>query len=373
VGKALNQYGSLLVLFGGAFLGTFGAIWGFIEAYAYFELTWFDGVTIKQLTAVTLLIVSYSVGLSIVLARVIYKAEHARHQIDNHTFDQSLVETLSSALKSKNYADVIRIGIALNRPLFESGNFVTRLQIGRIVEEAAARAERKETQVEALIDSIGWSLVELGEYEEAQRIITHGIEIAQEIKDEFYEAKGYRHLGVIARRREKFDEAKDCYKKSLEHAEKIEEKREKDVLVAGLNYAFASLYFFTEDFDNASLYIDKSIKSFSFLKDEYRYNMSLVTKGDIEFQRGKPDDAKDIYRCVLRKADKNREKLQVIRSCLGLAEVYLQDHQWEKAGDSIEYINGIDLKDFKAERIRLDRIRSKLPNESQGGGKLLNN
>jgi len=360
-------------LFGEAFLGSFGTIWGFIEAYAYFELTWFDDIAIKSLTAVTLLVLSYAVGLSMVLARVIYKAEYARYQIDNHTFDYSLIETLSSALKSKNYAEVIRIGIALNRPLFESGNFVTRLQIGRIIEEAAARIERKEIQVEALIDSIGWSLVELGEYEEAKRIITHGIEIAQEIDDEFYEAKGYRHLGVIARRSEKFDEAKDYYKKSLEHAENIKEKREKDVLVAGINYAFASLYFYTKDFNSASVYIDKSITSFALLKDEYRHNMSLVTKGDIEFQQGKSDDAKDIYRSVLRKADKNTEKLQIIRSCLGLAEVYLQDHQWKKVGDSINYIEGIDLKDFKTERIRLDGIRSKLPNEPKSCGKLLNN
>ncbi|MCH8011222.1 MAG: tetratricopeptide repeat protein [Candidatus Marinimicrobia bacterium] len=351
------------IIFGGVFVAAFGFLWGAIEAYAYFELNWFSGVTTKTLAAVILLLLSINIGLVAVVIKTIFPRKHAHGTLAEYAFDQSLVKTLASAIKNKNYAEAIRIGIALNRPLFEAGNFVTRLKIGRIVEEASALTGRKDVQVVALIDSIGWSLVELGEYVEAQRSIEHGIDICRGINDEFYEAKGYRHLGVIARRTEKYKEAAQYYKQSMEHAGKIEDQHDKKVLIAGLHYAYASLYYFTKDFDNASIYIDKAIACFELLNDEYRYNMSLVMKGDIEYKKGKNDDAKDIYRRVLRQADRNTEKLQVARSCLGLAEVYLSDHQWEKAAESIRYIKEMDLKDFKSEKVRLDLICSKLPKQ----------
>ncbi|MFT6422631.1 MAG: tetratricopeptide (TPR) repeat protein [Thalassolituus sp.] len=366
----IRKNSTLPIVFAGVFVAAFGSLWGAVEAYSYFELTWFSETTTKALVALILILLAINIGLVAVTIKVVVPRKKIYGSLSEHTFDQSLIKTLGSAIKNKNYTEAIRIGVALNRPLFEAGNFVTRLKIGRIVEEAAALTGRKEVQIVALIDSIGWSLVELGEYAEAKRIIEHGIEICHEISDDFYEAKGYRHLGVIARRSEKYKEANKYYKKSMEYAEKLEDKHDKEVLIAGLQYAFASLYYFTNDFDSASLYIDKAIKCFELLNDEYRHNMSLVMKGDIAYQQERYDDAKDIYRSVLRQADRNTEKLQFVRSCLGLAEVYLSDHHWNKATESIDCIKEIDLKDFKSEQIRLNEISSRLPQSnyvSEGG------
>ena len=98
---------------------------------------------------------------------------------ETRSFHENLVETIREEFHRGNDREVIRVGEALSRPLFESGAFSVRLDIGRMVEEAAARSERRRVQYVALIDEIGWSLVELGRYEEATRQILHGMRILE--------------------------------------------------------------------------------------------------------------------------------------------------------------------------------------------------
>jgi len=264
-------------------------------------------------------------------------------------------------LKARNYADVIRIGVALTRPLFEEGKFTTRLEIGKIIEEAAALSGRRDVQVVALIDAIGWSLVELGEFDEARRRIEHGITLTEETGQLSYRSKGERHLGVICRRNGNYDGAHTYYEKSMQTAESVTVQQERDELIAGLNYAFASLYFYRGDLAKSMEFVDKSIASFTQIKDEYRLNMSYVLKGDLQFRLNMNEKARDTFRGVLQRADTNTEKLQVVRSSLGLAEVCISDHNWDGAQRSIDQIAAIDLDEFKAEAERLRAIRAKLP------------
>lgn len=350
-----------LKLFVGASIAAFAFFFGVLQAHDYFGLTFLSNPSLSYLKASLLVTSSLSAGLATTLLSALGALPFQSHPEYSETFEDSLLSTLKDALKSKNYAEVIRIGEALTRPLFESGSFSTRLKIGRVVEEAAARSERKDKQLSALIDSVGWSLVELGRYEEAKRPINHGMELSRETDNAFYEAKGLRHLGVIERRTKNYPEAEKYYKKSLAAAEKISDENEKEVMIAGLNYALASLYFYTGELDKADEYIELSISCFENLNDEYRLNMSLVTKGDIQFKRGQNDKARDTYRKVLRLADRNTEKLQVSRSCLGLSEIYMADSRWDEARDMAAMLDQIDLKEFKAESERLESIRRKLP------------
>jgi tetratricopeptide (TPR) repeat protein len=342
-----------------ALAASFGVFWTAAQVYSTFQLTIFSDVSKNSLLVTNMGLASLTSALVVASARaawIIY-----RGQLDHkQTFDDTLVDMLDDALKARNYSDVIRIGDALNRPLFEAGNFVTRLKIGRIVEEAAALSGRKEIQIGALIDSIGWSLVELGNYEDAKKNIQHGIDLC-EGKDAFYTAKGLRHLGVIERRAKRYDAALSLYKKSLKTADKIEDAQQREVLIAGLHYAFGSLYFFMDEYRLANDYIGRAISSFDKLNDEYRLNMSYVTKGDIEAKQGLADKAKDTYRKVLREANRNTEKLQIARSNLGLAEIYISEHDWGRARASLAEAEKIDLGDFKDERERLKRLRSTLP------------
>lgn len=335
---------------------TFPPLFGAIKYLNYLGLNWSPN-TLKFLI---LLLLSALVGATAVVLSVIDAFPFTRVSQEKTSFEDSLLETLKTAFTHKKYADVCRIGEALSRPLFESGSFRTRLNIGKIVENAAASSRRKDKQIAALIDTIGWSLVELGDYPKAIRKIKHGIYLSTEEKNYFYEAKGYRHLGVIARRTKKFKEAYKYYQISREKTFLIPNLEKQTVMLAGLNHVLATLYCAMGDLIKATEYIKKSIVSFTDLNDEYRLNMCLVTKGDIELKDGKTDKAMDTYRNVLRDADQNTEKLQVARSYLGLAEIHLAENQWEDARKYIKSLEKIDLKDFKSESDQLTQIRTKL-------------
>jgi tetratricopeptide (TPR) repeat protein len=221
--------------------------------------------------------------------------------------------------------------------------------------------------VVTLIDAIGWSFVELGNYSEAKRCIEHGVALTEETGQVFYRAKGQRHLGVICRRTGDFQGARKFYEESMAIALTVPSDKERDELVAGLHYALASLAYFTNEHPDAMSFIQKAIASFSTLKDEYRLNMSYVLKGDIQFKLDQKDKARDTYRFVLQRADRNTEKLQVIRSMLGLAEVYLAESNWEGVQKMIQQAEDMNRDQFKAEAERLKTVKARLPNRSQLG------
>jgi tetratricopeptide (TPR) repeat protein len=333
---------------------------GLATLYTAFNLAWLKSVSAEAFGVALIVVGCIAVGQAAVLHRLL-EARAEASAVAERTFHESIVETLRAEFSRGNYSDVIRVGEALSRPLFESGAFSTRLQIGRMVEEAAARSSRRREQYAALIDSIGWSLVEMGRYPDAERQIRHGLRLIETSPDPFYEAKAHRHLGVIARRQGRFDDAMGQYVDAEAIAMGIGDAQDRLAMVAGLQYALASLSYYQGRYDDAAGEIAKAIDSFTRLGDEYRLNMARVMRGDIEFKQGARDDARDTYRLVLQNADRNRETLQYVRACLGLAEVRAADHEWDDVEQALGLLSEWNLNEYKAERERLDAIHSMLP------------
>jgi tetratricopeptide (TPR) repeat protein len=249
---------------------------------------------------------------------------------------KDLIGSLKTALAAKHYVEVLRIGFALIRPLFESGSFQARLEIGILVEEAAAAIPDPQAQMVALIDSIGWSCVELGEYERAQGAIMHGYDIAKNLEDHFYISKAKRHLGVICRRQKDYNTAEVRYREALEEVNKIPDSKKKTEAIAGLDYALATLYAHTEKYSEASTAIDSAIKGFEKLGDNYRVPMAQTEKGRICFKAGKINEAKDFFRKALHIAEANGQRLYAVRSHIGLTRIYLSSKDWLRAKESLD-------------------------------------
>lgn len=362
--RSRGLQGADLMVGGSAFLGTLGAEWLAIEIYDRFKLNWLDSIGPNVCAVVNLVLIALLVASGTVLVRLASRAHEPSVNGRKRSFGESLVESLEAALTDKRYWEVIRIGAALNRPLFESGDFATRVRIGRILEEAAALAGRKDYQIIALIDLMAWSLVERGQYEDAQKSLKHGIELARQEGDQFYVAKALRHLGVIERRLEHFVEALDYYGQSREVAESLEDCKQKSELIGGLDYAVASLHFYRGEYDRAMEVVDLAVQRFTDLRDGYRLNMSMVMKGDIQFKRGERDQACDTYRSVLEIANKNTEQLQIARCYLGLGDIYLAEFEWDRARRVLEMLEKIDLDEFKAEADRRAVLAKKIPAKS---------
>lgn len=253
-----------------------------------------------------------------------------------------LITSLSQAMKNKKFEEVIRIGTSLDRPLFLSGNYKARLEIGLLVEDASASIDNKMIQMKTLIDSIGWTYAELGEYKNGEKNIKHGLRISKNLNSHFYTAKALRHLGAISRRSKEYAKAKESFTESLAFAHKITNSEKKKESIAGVAYALASLHFYLEEYDKSIAYINNSIKYFSEIKDITRLTKSLTKKANICYANNDKEIAKDLFRSSLKIAQESGLRLVAVRSMIGLCKIYLEEEKWDKARKYVEMAQNLE-------------------------------
>lgn len=357
-----------LIFFFSIFIGSVGLIWTIIEILDRFkvDLTYFE--SLGKLSIYLIVIHSVVVALLAIYFKKVFFPTINDNNPPNPLVEkdtilvQDLTDSLEQGLKAKNYSEVIRIGTALSRPFFESGNYKARLQIGLLVEEAAALNENKPIQMKELIDTIGWSYVELGQLDEGEKHILHGFDLARNLEDNFYISKAQRHLGAINRRKGQFAVAENYYKEAIISANKITEETPKTELVAGINYAQASLYLHQNNYEPALSHINNSIQGFTQLGDDYKLTMAQTSKGTILFLMNKIEDAKDIFRTAIRSSEHRTERLQMARCYIGMTKIYLKESNWTKAKEHLEKATQLK-KDIKSasELAEIEQLWTKIP------------
>lgn len=273
-----------------------------------------------------------------------------------------LISSLKSALDSKNYLEVIRIGTALSKPFFVSGNYKAKLSIGLLVEEAAASINDEHTQMVELIDSIGWMYVEVGDLEKGEKNIRHGMQYAIRNANHFYISKSYRHLGAISRRKEDYENAKNFYKLSLESAEQIQDSNKKAEAIAGANYAQALLHYHTKQFQTALEYIDLSITKFESINHYEKIIMAKTTKAQIFFALDKISESKDLFRTSLVEAEKRSLRLEITRCLIGLTKICIKTGDFKKAKEYLDKSDKVEKHIQTASEIsEINILRTQIP------------
>lgn len=276
-----------------------------------------------------------------------------------------LISSLKAALNSKKYLEVIRIGTALSKPFFVSGNYKAKLNIGLLVEEAAASINDEQIQMVELIDSIGWMYVELGDLERGEKNIRHGMQYAIRNDNQFYVSKSNRHLGAILRRKEDYQNAEWYYELSLEDAEKIKDDNKKAEAIAGTNYAQALLYFHTKQFQKALEFIDFSIGKFESINYHEKIIMAKTTKAQIFFALDKVSDSKDLFRTSLAEAEKRTLRLEMTRCFIGLTKIFVKEKDWKRAKEFLDKSDKIEKHIQTASEVaEINLLRTQIPKNS---------
>ena len=109
--------------------------------------------------------------------------------------------------------------------------------------------------------------------------------------------------------------------------------------------------------------IEKSLKAISSLNDTYKLSMALATKANILSKQGKLIDAKNIYREALNLAIQYSERLLMLRCFVGLASIYIEEFDWEKATDYLQKAGAIIIDvNTPTEAKELELLQSKIPN-----------
>lgn len=257
-----------------------------------------------------------------------------REQPDIDSIVQPLVDAIELAHTRGRQQEVIRFGAALSRPLFVNGNHAARLKIGRLVEEATNLSGARSIQAEMLVDAIGWSEVELGDLNAAERSIQHGLKVAMELGDDYRTARAYRHLGAIERRRSgppNYGAAKRYFELAIQHSTRLLDGPNRWESLAGSHYAIASLKYHTADYLGAVADLTTAIKWFEQCGDSIGITRSMTKQAEALEALGRRHEAKDLLRRALSLAEQDTHRNQIMRASIGLARILVSEFEFKKA------------------------------------------
>ena len=249
--------------------------------------------------------------------------------------DAQVVDTLFLDLKSafdkEKWQEVIKIGSVLSRPLWVTGKYSLRINIGKLVESASAYSNNPEKQAETLIDDLGWTYVVLKEYDEAKKNIEHGLEIATKINNPVIACKATRHLSGIYLRQNKMKMAKDYSEKAKKYLISISDLNKKKEMEAGLLFLDSVILKAENKYSQSLIQLEKAAEIYKAEKDNDRHLKCLALQGSLLFKTDDYNAAKDIFRkCLALSKEISRED-QVIESYLGLGKIFQFEGELEEA------------------------------------------
>jgi tetratricopeptide (TPR) repeat protein len=249
----------------------------------------------------------------------------------NHDAENSLIDLLRGAYSKRNWEEVVTLGRALSRPLWLTGRYQLRIEIGKLVESAAAFSDKPEIQASTLIDDLGWTSVALHRYEEAIQHIQHGLSVAQKANANGLVCRAFRHLAGIHVKRNEIKQA-EIYAKSAEDALKdVTDPRERDELIAGLAYQRARELQSKGELAAALAALISAQEMFARLADRDRALKVYAPIGQVQLEMGDVAAAKDSFRRGLATARVSSRHDCELVNLKGLAEVALKEESYSEA------------------------------------------
>lgn len=234
-------------------------------------------------------------------------------------FEQALLQRVEEMYRREDYAAMVRYHPTFSRMLWFVGSLRELQRLGVISEDAAVRFGDESTQAAALIDDLGWCMVVLGEYDEAERNINHGLRVAEGAGDCYLQAKAHRHLAGLAIERHPRDlQRSEAELQAAERlAELIQHETPRREMLAGIRFALAVLRFFQGRLDEALGYISEAAEAADPGRNVHRHAL----RGKIYEAKGDHQLAKDNYRRGYEQAKRVKRTDEEIRNLLGLARV----------------------------------------------------
>ncbi|MEO0127646.1 MAG: tetratricopeptide repeat protein [candidate division WOR-3 bacterium] len=246
-----------------------------------------------------------------------------------------LKDELSKYMEKELYNDVIRFGSSISRVLWLNGEYEARVEIGKMVEEAATRLGQKLIKAETLIDDIGWTLVPQKKFEEAKNNIEHGMQIATAIKNFYLVAKAKRHLSGIEIEKGRSENALKLLEESIVEANKIEDSTKRDEITAGIYYGLAEAYYLSGDYIKAEEMCLKSRNIYENINDKERYAKHFAQLGKIKIEQNNLKSARDIFIAGLEYSKKIKRLDEITRNYVGLAITYAKMNEKRKATNNL--------------------------------------
>ncbi len=326
--------------------GGLAALWLLLEIASYFIPTKpLSGYRVSGLIAFLLLAVFLGMAwelifLSRALARTARALQESRAELAvvqraSESVSQdaatSLIAVLREAHAKRNWEEVITLGRPLSRPLWLTGRYQLRIEIGKLVEGAAAFSDRPDIQASALIDDLGWTSAALRQYEDALKYIRHGLSVAQKVNAYGLVSRAFRHLAGIHLKRGDIEQSALCASEAERALDKVTDAREHAELTAGLAYQRARELQRRGDFAAALPALVSAQELFARLADRDRALKVYGPIGQVQLEMGDVAAAKDSYRRGLATARLSARRDCELVSLIGLAAVARAEQSFGEA------------------------------------------
>jgi len=249
----------------------------------------------------------------------------------NHEAENSLIDMLRGAYVKRNWEEVITLGRPLSRPLWLTGRYHLRMEIGKLVEDAATFSEKPEIQASALIEDLGWTSVALRRYDEAIQHIQHGLDVAQKANAHGLVCRAFRHLAGIHLKRGDLILAEQSADKAEAALKSVTDPRERDELSAGLAYQRARELQSKGKLPDALVALISAQELFAKLADKDRALKVYAPLGQVQFAMGDIAASKDSFRRGLASARVSSRHDCELVNLKGLAEIALKEQNYVEA------------------------------------------
>jgi len=274
-----------------------------------------------QFNAGALVVIGTLVWLAYFLGR-----RSGKKEVVGETIQQPFVEALIEFFKQKKAegkdAEIIRWGSSLSTALWLSQKYEIRKRIGEFVEISAINLDNHKALIKVLIDDIGWTSVELIQYEFAEEKLLQGIELAREHNELLLLAKGYRHLFGLHYRQNQLEKAEEYLNLSLNVTNSLAEGVSRDEIVAEYHFAKSSLEKKKGNLEEALKEIDKGKEQYEALEDKEWVIKILARKGEILVSLNKIEEAKNLFLKGINESKKLQFARQQVKNQIGLAVCY---------------------------------------------------
>lgn len=280
----------------------------------------------------------------------------------------NIASELMEAYKAERWEQTVLIGSFLSRPLWLSGRYELRAHLGAIIEDAAAKSNKKGPRAAALIDDLGWTSFALNDEPSAIKYITDGLNLAKDVQDYYLIAKGHRHLASISRRKGDFAEAQRQLERAKKACGKIKNPVGQEEMATALLASEAKLLMSTTAYKEAEELLLLAKKHYESNNDIGRSVKIYVLLGDLAKERGRIEDAEKFYQYGYDASVNLGRKDETFNNSKGLAALYLSTQQYDRAGEWLRkaaaHAQALNMLE-ESRKLRLSLINLQKPQEAE--------
>lgn len=172
------------------------------------------------------------------------------------------------------------------------GYWSQRIHFGERALEGARSLADREWEANILVRVLGWTRVQLKEYERARHDIEAGLKIFKRLGDAGGMASAYRYLGTLQRRQQQYDEAESLYQEALTQAA---EAADRERLRAGVLVSLGTFYFKQGRLEESERHLQDALAAFQ--EAGHQPKMAEVTSrlADVKYRLGDEEAAQALY------------------------------------------------------------------------------